>query len=151
MNSPLHPVYEALVAEWEAELEETEKKIFQALKRAMPNGVTRRELIFAVFGVTVPELMDINNNTYDRKIRKTIEVMRENLIPIFSSSGEAGYRLDISETSISMMVAEWERRREKYDEKINRGRVLINRIRQVGEGAMPQNLPSKPTQFTLFG
>jgi hypothetical protein len=147
----LHPVYEALVSEWEAQLEALEHAIFRSLKRAMPGGRTRRELVYDVFGVVIAEGEDINNNTYDRKIRKTIEQMRENLIPIFSSSAESGYRLDISETSISMMVDEWQRRMEKYAEKVHRGRKLIHRIREVGESAIPERLPAKPQQFNLFG
>src|SRR5690349_9228951 len=146
----LHPVYQSLVSEWEAELEATEKKIFQALRHAMPGGCTRRQLVSIVFGVDIAGDEDINNNTYDRKVRKTIEHMRENLIPIFSSSGESGYRLDISEVSISMMVAEWQRRMEKYEEKIGRARVLINRIRQVGESALPVELPQEPKQIGMF-
>lgn len=148
----LHPVYEALVSEWEAQLEEIERAIFRSLKNAMPNGRTRRELVFDVFGVTIAEGEDINNSTYDRKIRKTIEQMRENLIPIFSSSSESGYRLDISETSISMMVAEWQRRKEKYEEKILRGRQLINRIHELGERAIIEERElAQPHQFSLFG
>lgn len=146
----LHPVYEALVSEWEAQLEDIERVIFRSLKDAMPGGRTRRELILEVFGVSIADGEDINNSTYDRKIRKTIEAMRENMIPIFSSSAESGYRLEISETSISMMVGEWQRRMEKYQEKIHRGRQLINRIREVGEQAVPEHLPTQPVQQSLF-
>lgn len=150
MNT-LHPVYEQLIGEWEAQLEDIERAIFRSLKCAMPNGRTRRELIKDVFDITIAEGEDINNNTYDRKIRKTIEHMRDRMIPIFSISSESGYRLDISETSISMMVAEWQRRMEKYQDKIHRGRQLINRIREVGEQAIPANLPVEPKQIGLFG
>lgn len=149
--SQLHPVYEVLVQEWEGQLEELERAIFRSLRNAMPNGRTRRQLVYDVFGVVIADGEDINNSTYDRKIRKTIEQMRENLIPIFSSSAESGYRLDISETSISMMIAEWQRRMEKYQDKIHRGRQLIRRIREVGEQALPVNLPVEPKQPSLFG
>lgn len=148
--SGLHPVYEALVNEWEAELEDVERAIFQALRRAMPNGRTRRQLVHDVYDVVIADGEDINNNTYDRKIRKTIEAMREKLIPIFSTSSEAGYRLDISETSISMMVNEWERRREKYTEKIRRGYELIFRIRLAGDAAIPASLPEQPKQMGMW-
>jgi hypothetical protein len=149
-TSGLHPVYQQLVSEWEAELEDTARLIFQSLRRAMPNGRTRRQLIWDVYGISVPDDEDLNNNRYDRKIRKTIEQMREDLIPIFSTSKEAGYKLDVSETSISMMVAEWEHRREKYTEKVNRGNALILRIRQAGEKTIPAELPVEPKQMGIW-
>lgn len=150
--SNLHPVYETLIREWETELADIERLIFQALRRAMPDGRTRRQLIFDVYGDYVPEHEDLNNNTLDRKIRKAIEDMRERLIPIFSSSGGSGYRLDVSETSISMMVAEWERRRDRYTEKVRRGNELILRIRQAGAGVLPESLPERetPKQLGMF-
>ncbi len=147
----IHPVYEALLGEWEAELEETEQAIFQALKEAFPQGRTRRELIKDVFDIEVLETEDLNNNRYDRKIRKTIEQMRDHLIPIVSSSSAAGYRLDISEASIAQMIEEWRRRREKYTERIERGNRLILRIRAAGPLAMPTRLSNKPTQYRMFG
>lgn len=146
----LHPVYEQMVAEWEAELGETEKQIFQALRQAMPDGLTRRQLVHVVFGIHIHDGEDINNSTHDRKIRKTIEHMRDNLIPIFSTSAQSGYKLDISETSISMMVGEWQRRMERYQERISRGQKLIRRIREIGEQAIPEELPKQPTQIGLF-
>lgn len=148
----LHPVYEALVNEWEGQLEELERAIFRCLKNAMPGGMTRRQLVYHIFGVAILEGEDINNNTYDRKIRKTIEVMRDKLIPIFASSAESGYRLDVSETSISMMVAEWQRRAEKYMDKVHNGKKLIRRIRELDERAVLEGLEAtQPHQFSLFG
>lgn len=147
----LHPVYEELLQEWETELDELERKIFQALRNAMPNGVTRRHMVYIVFGVTIPEGADINNNKYDRKIRKTIEVMREKLIPVFSSSSESGYRLVLDETTISMMIAEWQNKRDNYTDKINQGQKLLRRIRDLGERAIPDEMPEQPKLFSLFG
>lgn len=152
MSTTLHPVYESLVREWEAELEETERRVFSALKAAMPNSVTRRELIFAVFGEKVPELMDLNNNPMDRKIRKTIEHMREKLIPVLSSSAGAGYKLEVSEIAVNLMIGEWERRRENFEDKVRRGRQLVNRIRALDERAVLEGTEaSQPTQYSLFG
>lgn len=152
MNSQLHPIYEALVTEWEAELEEIEKKIFAALKSMMPNSLTRRELIYIVFGEQIPEGVDLNNNPMDRKIRKTIERMREKLIPVLSSSAGAGYKLEISETAVYLMIGEWERRRENFDDKVRRGRQLVNRIREMDERAVLEGKEaSQPHQFRLFG
>jgi hypothetical protein len=146
----LHPIYKSLVAEWERDLEATERAIFQVLYRAMPDGRTRRQLVWDVFGVIIPENADINNNTYDRKIRKTIEAMREKMIPVFSSSAESGYRLEVSESAISRMVAECENRLQVYADKVRRGRQLQPRIRELGERAIREP-ESGPRQIGLFG
>jgi hypothetical protein len=146
----LHPIYKSLVAEWERDLEATERAIFQVLYRAMPDGRTRRQLVWDVFGVIIPENADINNNTYDRKIRKTIEAMREKMIPVFSSSAESGYRLEVSESAISRMVAECENRLQVYADKVRRGRQLQTRIRELGERAIREP-ESGPRQIGLFG
>lgn len=148
--SSLHPVYEVVMAEWERELEDTEKKIFRALKRAYPEGRTRRELIKDVYGLMVPDAEDLNNNAMDRKIRKTISHMFDNSIPIVSSSGAAGYRLALSEKTIRSMINEWQRRREQYAHKIERGERLILKIKQVGEAAIPESLPEQPQQLSFI-
>jgi DNA invertase Pin-like site-specific DNA recombinase len=148
--STLHPVYELVMGEWEQELEDIEKKIFQALKRAYPEGRTRRELIRDVYGSLVPDDVDLNNNANDRKIRKTIAKMFDDLIPIVSSSGAAGYRLDLSEQTIRSMINEWHRRREQYAHKIERGERLILKIKQVGEAAIPESLPEEPRQLSFI-
>lgn len=151
MNTPgrLHPTYEVLMGEWESQLADLEIRIFQALKRAYPEGRTRRELILDVFHVEIPETEDLNNNPMDRKIRKTIAKMFDDLIPIVSSSGSAGYRLDLSEDTIRHMIAEWQRRREQYARKIERGERLILRIRQ-GQTRIPEGLPAKPKQMSFI-
>jgi hypothetical protein len=146
----LHPVYELVMGEWEQELEDIEKKIFQALKRAYPEGRTRRALIFDVYNAVVPDDEDLNNNARDRKIRKTIAKMFDDLIPIVSSSGAAGYRLDLSEETIRSMINEWHRRREQYAHKIERGERLILKIKQVGEAVIPESLPEEPKQLSFI-
>jgi hypothetical protein len=50
----------------------------------------------------------LGSDPNDRKNRKGIEDLRNRLIPIVSSSGEAGYRLDTSPEAIGNMVLEWE-------------------------------------------
>jgi hypothetical protein len=148
--SGLHPVYELVMGEWERELEDIEKKIFKALKNAYPGGRTRRELICDVFGHVIPDNDDLNNSGEDRKIRKTIAKMFDDLIPIVSSSGAAGYRLDLSEETIRSMINEWHRRRDQYAHKIERGERLILKIKQVGEQAIPESLPEQPQQLSFI-
>jgi hypothetical protein len=98
--------YEKLLAELEAgELSELERKVLDALLKA-PGGITRRELVRRIYGVEAQR--NLRNDPYDRKIRKAIERMRECLIPIISSPGKTGYRLDTSPETIQNMIAEME-------------------------------------------
>jgi len=98
--------YEKLLAEMNAgELSELERKVLEALLKA-PGGITRRGLVQAIYGVEAQR--NLSNDPHDRKIRKAIERMRECLIPIVSSSGQAGYRLDTSPEAIQNMIAELE-------------------------------------------
>lgn len=146
-------IYERLLDEWESELRLLEGKIFNALRQAGPEGLTRRQLVYRVYGIVVPEHEDLNNNAMDRKIRKTIAKMFDDLIPILSSSSTAGYRLDVSETSIRKMIAEWTRRREQYNDKVRRAEQLILKIRQYGDEAIPVELPvraEQPKQLSLI-
>jgi hypothetical protein len=135
--------YEAILDEWETELKDSALKVFQALKKAYPDGLTRRQLIHEVYGVVVPESVDLNNNKYDRKIRLTIAALFERLIPIVSSSSQAGYRLDLSEETITKMIGEWSRRQEMYRQKVERGNRLLVNIRQFGARAMPVELTAQ--------
>ena len=98
------PQYERLLAELDAgELSELERKVLDALMKA-PNGITRRGLIRVVYGVEAQG--NLSNDPHDRKIRKAIERLRNRMIPIVSSSGKAGYRLDTSPEAIQNMSAE---------------------------------------------
>ena len=98
--------YEKLLAELGAgELSELERKVLEVLLKA-PNGITRRGLVQAIYGVEAQR--NLSNDPHDRKIRNAIERMREGLIPIVSSSGKAGYRLDTSPEAIQNMIAELE-------------------------------------------
>jgi len=98
------PQYERLLAELDAgELSELERKVFDALLKA-PNGITRRGLIRVVYSVEAQR--NLSNDPHDRKIRKAIESLRKRMIPIVSSSGKAGYRLDTSPEAIQNMIAE---------------------------------------------
>ena len=98
--------YEKLLAEMNAgELSEIERRVLEVLLK-MPGGITRRGLVRAIYGVEAQR--NLSNDPYDRKIRKAIERMRECLIPIVSSSGKAGYRLDTSPEAIQNMITEME-------------------------------------------
>lgn len=110
------PQYQKLLNELESgELNEIERKILEALMKA-PKGLTRQGLIRIVF--TVEPQRNLGNDPHDRKIRKGIESLRNRLIPIVSSSGEAGYRLDTSPDAIENMVIEWESRIAHLQQKV---------------------------------
>ena len=110
------PQYERLLAELDAgELSELERKVLDALLKA-PNGITRRGLIRVVYGVEAQR--NLSNDPNDRKIRKAIESLRNRMIPIISSSGKAGYRLDTSPEAIQNMIAELKSRIAHMEQKI---------------------------------
>jgi SMC interacting uncharacterized protein involved in chromosome segregation len=96
--------YEKLMAELDAgELSELERKVLDALLKA-PNSITRRGLIWVVYGVEAQH--NLSNDPHDRKIRKAIESLRKRMMPIVSSSGKAGYRLDTSPEAVENMIRE---------------------------------------------
>jgi hypothetical protein len=110
------PQYERLLAELEAgEWSELEIKVLNVFLKA-PNGITRRGLVRRIYGVE--PLQNLNNDPYDRKIRKAIESLRDRNIPIVSSSGKAGYRLDTNPEAIRNMIAELRSRIAHMDQKI---------------------------------
>ena len=110
------PQYERLLAELDAgELSELERKVLDALLKA-PNGITRRGLIRVVYGVEAQR--NLSNDPNDRKIRKAIESLRNRMIPIISSSGKAGYRLDTSPEAIQNMTRELKSRIAHMEQKI---------------------------------
>lgn len=109
-------VYEKLLEELASgELPKLQREVFNLLKSS-PTGRTRAEMVIAIFGYRPTNLAaDVN----DRKIRKAIEALRARLVPIVSSSGEAGYRLDTSRETVRKMISEWASRREKLQDLIN--------------------------------
>ena len=110
------PQYERLLAELNAgELSELERKVLDALLKA-PGGITRRGLIRAIYGVEAQH--NLSNDPHDRKIRKAIESLRNRMIPIISSSGKAGYRLDTSPEAIQNMVAELKSRIAHLEQRL---------------------------------
>lgn len=118
------PEYEKLLAELMAgELKKIERKILEALLQA-PNGLNRKGLIRVVFGEEAQN--NLGNDTRDRKIRKGIESLRNCLIPIVSSSGKAGYRLDTNPETIDGMIREWESRIAHLQQKVDAARNYYN-------------------------
>ena len=102
------PEYERLLAELNAgELPIIAQKILNTLLQA-PKGITRKGLIRAVFGEEPGN--NLSNDTRDRKIRKAIEHLRNLGLPIVSTSGKAGYKLDTDPKNIEEMIREWESR-----------------------------------------
>lgn len=113
-------VYEQILKELSAgELSEIERKVFDALK-AHPKGLNRQQLVAIVFGEMTKAGSVNNNNTKDRKVRKAIETLRARLVPIVSSSGRAGYRLDVSREAREKMIADLRRKRASLDDLIAR-------------------------------
>jgi len=116
------PQYQKLLNELESgELTEIECKILEALLKA-PNGLTRQGLIRIVFGVEPQH--NLANDPCDRKIRKGIESLRDRMIPIVSSSGEAGYRLDTRPEAVENMIRELKSRIAHLEQKVEVARKL---------------------------
>lgn len=108
-------VYEQILEEINDDLE---KRVFDVLVASAGQDVTRRELILAIFGVQVAEWEDLSNNKLDRKIRKCIERLRKKDFSIVSSSGKAGYRLDLDDESMDAYIVELNSRRESLSVSI---------------------------------
>ena len=112
--------YEKLLAELNAgQLPTIARKILNALVQA-PKGLRRKGLIRIVFGEE-PNT-NLGNDTRDRKIRKGIEHLRNIGIPIVSTSGKAGYRLDTDPKNIACMIQELESRIAHLQQRVDAAR-----------------------------
>jgi hypothetical protein len=108
--------YERLLEELAAgEMTKLQRKVFSLLKDH-PDGLTRGNLVFMIYGY-VPSNLGNDNN--DRKIRKAIEALRRRLFPIVSTSSQAGYRLDVSRETVEKMIGELQHRKAKIQDQIN--------------------------------
>lgn len=117
---PNTPEYKKLLMELNAgELPIIVRKIMDALLQA-PKGLTRKGLIRIVFDEE-PE-NNLSNDTRDRKIRKGIEYLRNLGIPIVSTSGKAGYKLDTDPKNIEEMIQEWESRIVQLRQRVDAAR-----------------------------
>lgn len=114
-------VYEQIIAQLTGgELSELERKVFDDLKIS-PEGLTRLDLIGDIYGYQARYnaiVVGLSNSHEDRKIRKAIESLRRRLVPIVSTSSQAGYRLDASPEAIEKMLSELRSRRARIDEQI---------------------------------
>lgn len=107
-------LYETLLEELaQGELTELQRKVYQLL-RDNPDGLTRYELVLRIYGY-MPLKID---NTDDRKIRIAIQKLRQRLFPIISTSGQPGYRLDVSREAVHKMIRELRSRRDRINEQI---------------------------------
>jgi hypothetical protein len=131
-------VYEQLLKELKVELDDLEKSVFNALSKN-PDGLTRPQLVAIVFREVRPARV-MNNDTKDRKVRKAIESLRQKGVPILSTSGKAGYRLDVSEKGKRAMLAELISRRNKID-------LLIAKIKNMK--SIPSEIPVQDKQLEL--
>jgi hypothetical protein len=108
-------IYQQLLQSLEnGELNKLERQIFHLLKEN-PAGLSRQDLVFQIQGYW-PDTLD--GNTDDRKNRKAIQRLRERLVPIVSTSGQPGYRLDISKDGVDQMLAELRAKKRLLEQQI---------------------------------
>lgn len=108
--------YEGIQLELESgALDEIQCAIHRLLLKT-PQGLTRAELIREVFGEEPGR--NLGNNTLDRKIRKGIERLRDLGVPIVSTSGKAGYKIQTDPTEIAAMIDEMESRIRHLKQKV---------------------------------
>jgi len=108
-------IYERLLQELESgELDALERQVFVFLKDN-PEGASRHQLVMHIYGYC-PQALE--GNTDDRKIRKAIQRLRERLVPIVSTSGQPGYRLDISREGVDRMLAELRSKKKLLEQQI---------------------------------
>lgn len=152
-------VYESILQEFaDGELDELEVKIFHFLRRVYPAPLTRYDLIACVFGYRPAEDENLNNNTDDRKIRTAIASMFEKGVPIVSTSGGAGYHIDIDLGKWADVIAELEGRKATISTKLDAAYRIVSHIRKSGINAIPSHVPqtvivksgSKPQQLSFM-
>ena len=118
-------IYRQIQADLDSgELNKREVAILTALLHHT-EGLTREQLIRVTDGRMAWQ--NIGDDPADRKNRRAIASLRDRLIPVKSSSGEAGYRLDATVEGLREMLAEMEARRDKADEKAKQIREMIER------------------------
>ena len=154
--------YESILQELaDGELDEFETDVFRSLRRVYPASRTRRDLLEDVCGYRPGDKEDLNNNTDDRKIRTAIASMYEKGVPIVSTSGGAGYRIDINLDEWSKVAAELETKKETIEKKIDATYRIVGKIKSAGVNAIPTRVPqtvtmpaagdSRPYQLTFIG
>lgn len=135
-------VYDRILQELaDGELEELEVKIFHFLRRVYPAPLTRRDLLEMVFGYRPGDEEDLNNNTDDRKIRTAIASMYDKGVPIVSTSGGAGYHIDIDLEKWDKVAAELVAKKETISKKIDATYRIVGMIKSAGIHAIPTDVP----------
>jgi hypothetical protein len=150
-----HPVYERILQDLHdgGELTVLEEKIVDALQKANGENVTRRALIYAVFGLRIPEHISLNNNSEDRKIRAAIQSLRsKGATMIVASSGAAGYCIDASEERAEEMAGEMEKRARELSALAEKIRAALRPVEVTPEIAARIRARNDATeQIPLFG
>lgn len=82
-------IYEKIMASAPASIDDQVLAVLEQ-HRGMDNRISRRELVFFVYGIQLGAGVNLANNRQDRNIREAIERLRTNH-PILSSSGNGGY------------------------------------------------------------
>ena len=119
--------YEGIQLELESgALDEIQCAIHRLLLKT-PQGLTRAELIREVFGEEPGH--NLGNNTLDRKIRKGIERLRDLGVPIVSTSGKAGYKIQTDPVEIAAMIDEMESRIRHLKQKVQAIERFLRRHR----------------------
>jgi hypothetical protein len=147
---PYTQQYEHILEELASgKLDELQQRVLEILRRAYPRAVSREQLVEQTFGY-IPD--NLEKSTEDRKVRKCIEAMRALSIPIVSSSGEPGYRLDVSLEAFDAMAAENQSRIERLRECNQAIERTKQKIKQLGTSAIPGRVPEREhvTQFRFW-
>lgn len=145
-------VYERILDELaKGEMEELERLVFLALRRVYPKARTRRGLLADIYGYVTDGSENINNNTKDRKIREAIASLFNKGIPIVSSSGESGYRLDVNLDDWEDMIEELKSRRNSIDDRIQTANKIVKKIHVLGLDVIPAVVPTTAKQLSLLG
>lgn len=149
---PRTDVYDRILQELAAgEMDKLEVKIFESLRRVYPATLTRYDLLECVFGYRPEEHENLNNNTDDRKIRSAIASMFEKGVPIVSTSGGAGYRIDIELENWAGLISELEGRKATISTKLDAANRIVSRIRKSGINAIQTDVPASPRQLSFLG
>jgi len=118
-----------------------EARVFSILRQAYPEGRTRQQLVMDLYGESVQ--VNINNDTRDRGVRRAIENMRKRDIPIFSTSGSAGYRLELNDNTLGKLIKGMRDRTDSLNDQIRSLERTAARLRHARETALPESYPPR--------
>lgn len=133
--------YTKLLNQWQNEMDTLEARVFSILRASYPEGRTRQQLVFDVYGVQAD--VNINNDTRDRSIREAISRMRKRDIPIFSTSGAAGYRLDLSVNALGKLIVDLQGRRDHLDDQIRSLERTRLRLKHAEDEKLAETYPPR--------